>query len=695
MRPYRRWRRDGWFRGTLLVPTLLAFAFITVFSYGFLLTGHYETNASLSQRLWATLAMFAGTYMPLSPDLGVPPPDMSVVGVLALSLTLVTASSLLLLSRRARDFVRTIHPNARLAVIGDGSTAAALIKSSIESRIPTILVTDSRASEAARAVTSFIPVIADGQLPRTLSTSSARRVLARVDHVVVATDSDPLNMQLHQQIRYLRRTRSDSDDAITRTPRGRMEDRYGIQATTAKDLVVINDPDYAQLLRPDFLYERLPSGEATCPAENVAEHICHLVVAAMTSARAMTRDAIVQIVHTEPISTQPQSLSDLSSAIETSLQRLAWSLGFVHGRQNGKSLNEFEALPKLTVVASSSRQPLPKEGLTIEIFLGSHFSTLARQVLADRGRVDLQIAIGNQHLLQGAADVEHRGSQHRPEVRTGRAWLDDDPPAIGSYDSNPLTLVVDPEEVGLDARLVIDDTSTQWARTFDLNHALMFSGGRSAHVVTGWQTGAAMGESTKQLEERRSSEATPGAVGSHSENRRDLANDAVRQARREIANRYSSKRAADRMLRMLSDRGYALQRWEGEEPPNPPQFSAEDVEYIAESEHEDWLVRTWTDTSRWRKKVESVSGYSDSGANKYCYRGLRRLESAANQPDAIRFAANYNRRIASETYPAIAASFGYAIVRYSHPRSTKHVPQCGRLDCPCKQDSQDRVARER
>src|ERR1700722_243143 len=135
--------------------------------------------------------------MSLNPN-PVPPADMSVVGVLALSLTVITASSLVLLSRRARGFVRIIHPTARLFVIGNGSTAAALVESRIDSKIKTTLVTDSRASEAARATNPSIPIIESGKMQGALSTPSARRVINHANHVVVATDSDALNMQLHK-----------------------------------------------------------------------------------------------------------------------------------------------------------------------------------------------------------------------------------------------------------------------------------------------------------------------------------------------------------------------------------------------------------------------------------------------------------------------------------------------------------------
>jgi hypothetical protein len=688
---HKRLRQKGWLRGTVLLPTLLALAFTVVFSWGFYLTGRYGVESPFPQRLWATLAMFTGTYMSLNPN-PVPPADMSAVGVLALSLTVITASSLVLLSRRARDFVRIIHPTARLVVIGNGSTAAALVESSIDSKIKTTLVTDSRASEAARATNPSIPIIASGQIQGALSTPSARRVINHANHVVVATDSDALNMQLHKKIWDIRESRGRPRGALATSTDVHIEGDDGTISTqsTVKNLVVIHDPDYAQLLRPNSIHGCLPSSEVTCPTENIAEHICHLVVAAVTGANQGQR-AIARVVEVEPISMPRQSQPNPASTIETWLRRLAWSLSFVHGDEgrNGKGPNEFEPIPTLEVVSASNGAFHSIHEPLIEVLVGSRASAIATRVFSQQRATGVRIVVANTHIIKGASELRHYESPDRLNVRTGRAWLDDHAPMNNADGSDgPLILVVDPDEVGLDARLVTDDTGTQWARTFDLTHALMFSGGAGTRSVTAWQPGAPMGESTKKLEAERIRTARFKASAKQIVNRKELDNEAVRQARKEVANRYSSRCAAERMLRLLAERGYALRRWEVDGRPDDPRLSAEDIEYIAEAEHEDWLTRTWTDTSRLRRRVESVSDYSSSGANKYCYRGLVVIESDTDRTDRLRYAANYNRRIASETYPAIAASFGYSIVRFGEPQPPNRPrPRCNRIECPCTEAS--------
>ena len=254
--------------------------------------------------------------------------------------------------------------------------------------------------------------------------------------------------------------------------------------------------------------------------------------------------------------------------------------------------------------------------------------------------------------------------------------------------AGPLLLVVDPDHVGLDAALVTDDTGTQWARTFDLAYRLMFSGGAGTWSVTGWQPGAPMGESTKRLARQRIRAARHKASDKSIPKQKQSEREVAREARKEIANRYSSKRAAEHMLQLLADCGYELRRWQDADRPDRPRLSDEDIEYIAESEHEDWLTRTWTDTSRLLKRVESVSDYSDSGANNYCYRGLLMLEAEAELTCRLRYAANYNRRVARETYPSIAASFGYSIAWFGvRKRSKASNRRCDRIECRCKKAS--------
>lgn len=694
-----RLRDEGWLRGTVVGPIILVLAFVAVFCYGFYLTGKYDVevaqvdqdvdvvhaSSGLFQRVWATLAMFTGGYISLSKEYDPSPPhDLSVVASFALLLTLVTAGSLVLLSRRARDFVRILRPRVDLVVIGAGSTAAAIIKSTIDHKLSTILVTDSRESEAARATKPSIPIVASGEIQSALSRVSARRVIEHARHVVIATDSDALNMELHSQVEKIRKAQSQD------SPPGAAAQHR------PKDLVVIHDADYADLLRPRVIRDELPKNEVTCPAENIAEHVCHLIVAAITG-REGIRNAACEFVDVGSEKPPPQPAPNPVPTIEKWVSRLSWSLSFLDGKEgvNGKGPEQYESVPEIRMPGDP---PLPEE-LLIRIFAGNPASSVVREALSQREPRVLRIVIANAHLVEGAENLRHRHEADRQQVLTGRQWLELGAPMD---ESRPPILVVDPADVGVDATLITDDTGTQWARTFDLTYNLMFSDGGCS--VTGWQPGAPMGESTKRLErgarKRANSELKirkRGENDSAPSLKEKPQPDPAREgwkARKEIANRYSSRRAVEHMLELLGNCGFQLQRHDSSDAPPKPPLTDEHIEYIAESEHEDWLVRRWPDTIRRlrRPRMDSVSRYSGSGANKYCYQGLKTLiDSDKDISVELRYAANYNRRIATETYPAIAASFGYAIVK-SGSLKFPYVDraECKKPGCPCPKDRKDR-----
>ena len=657
---YVRSREEGFLRSTVVAPLLLVLAFGGVFVWGFYLFHQSDPDGDVRQHILATLVLFAGSYLPVGhTDNPVPPPDVSLVGILALSLTVITAGSLLLLSRRVKDFLRIIHPNVTLVVIGDGSSAAAIIRSSIERRISSILITASRTSESGGATNTLIPVIACGQIHGALSTPSARRVIARTDHVVVVTDSDGLNMRLHQRIRRVRQTH--------RARRGAEHRDW------ATDVVVIKDPEYAELLRPTSIRGKLPVEEVTCPAENIAEHLCHLIVAAATGPHGVNGVA-VDVVEVPPTGPTDQTVN-LAATVHRWVRRLDWMLSFVQGDEGrgDDGRTTFETVPDLDLIA---RGAVPKsDELLIRIFVGLSSSSIAAQVFSDTGTPVLRIVVADMDLIKGAAELRCCEPSQLWDVKPGREWLRGGAVMeTGDGRFDPPLVVVDPDEVGLDAALITDDTGTQWARTFDLTYGLMFSDGTWS--VTGWLPGARMGDSTKHAER----EAMVAALRNGSDPAA-----AAHKARKTIAARYSNKLAVANMLAVLAERGFELRRQGAEVRPAAPDFSAEDIEYIAEEEHEDWLRRRWTDTSRRRPRTMLVSDFSSSHANNHCYGGLVALESGTDDSTRnLRYAANYNRRIATETYPAIAASFGYSIVRFDDAKPIRHRARCDRPECACR-----------
>jgi len=690
---YRHLRANGYLRGSVIVPLLLVLSFVAVFCWGFYLTGQYDvqtplfdahgqpvhTSSGFTQRLWATLGLFTGAYTSLDPAWDpMPPWDISAAGVLALLLTLVAAGSLVLISRRVRDFIGIIRPRTRLVVIGGGRTAAALVSSSIDRRIPTVLITDSRESKAALATKPSIPIIAAGQIESVLSTPSARRVISNAQHVVVATDEDGVNVQLHALIHQIRkRQQKPTPDEEQTIRHGGTERDLTPGQPVPKDLVVLHDPEYAELVCPRTIHGLLPNREVTCPAENVAEHICHLIVAAATGGAGVSRInvEVIEVETGDSNGLRGLSAPLLKPTIDTWVQRLSWVLDIVRGAE-GRDKNGNATYQRVPVVV---QDPKLAE-LRIEILTGAAASAVAKRAFADSDPAVLRIVVANEPLLMYAADLRGPSSTD-PEVVPGRDWLDDGAPmADTNRAGRPLMLVVDPEKVGLDAGLVTDDTGTQWARTFDVTYGLMYSNGNFS--VTGWQPNAPMGDSTTQYVA-----AALGALGKGAS--RDERTAAARKARKEISNRYSSKLAVEHMLRLLTQLGYQLQYCDGRPP--VVEFTTEEIEFIAEHEHHNWLQRTWYDTSRrWprRPKLEHIVEYSRSGASKYCYQGLKELENIEPLPEGVdepgRYLANYNRRIAMETYPAIAASFGYAIVKSGARAAAADKPKpCRRPECGC------------
>jgi len=658
-----RWkymRINGYVRGSVVWPVVLAVLFIVVFALAFHATGQYDvddptdvgggsstnTSSSFFQRLWATLGMFTGAYISLSPKWDpMPPPWLSAVAVAAFLWTLMTAGSLVLLSKRTRDYLLTLRPRAALVIIGDGGTAAALVKSSIKHGKRTILVTDSRNSVSALATKPSIPIIAAGQIDSAIRTPSVRRVIKNAGHVVVATDDDGRNMQLYRTLHDVRH--EQNDESKSADPK---------DLSSPQDLVVIHDSEYAESLHPKVIRDQLPSAEVTCPAENIAEHVCHLIIAAVTAANV--RRAAVEI---KQIGDEDDPLT---ATLRTWARRLSWSLRFVEGKR--ETLNGPAALvPNISLAGESDGMA----DLRIEVLTGAEPTAVAAAALGDPAPPRLQIAVTNGYLVTHAGLLAHTATDHGRHIALGRDWL----VAGNGSTETPTLLAVDREAVGLDANLVTDDTGTQWARTFDLTYGLMFSTGE--YPVTGWQPGAAMGDSASQAVKQAIAAGEP-----------------AERVLKSITSRSSSKDAVHHMLKQLTERGFELRTHQVTDapPPEPDMDPRTDVEYIAAHEHDDWMGRTWLDTSRRRSsQMHSVIAYSGSGAAEHCYLGLVALENTSetlDEPRQAALSADYNRRIATQTYPAIAASFGYRIVRrdnYNPPTGEEAIdyPDCRLSTC--------------
>lgn len=667
----------GYIRASVLYPVALALAFTAVFWWGFVTFNETKSEkvVSVAQQAWATLLLFTGSYLSLDPGWDPEPPkNLSRVGILAVSLTLLTAGSLTLLSRRARDFVRVLRPRARLVVIGDNTTAAALVRSSIEHRIRTVLITDSRESAAALATKPSIPIIAAGELQSVLRRPTTRRVIAHASHIVVATDSDAENISLHASISDLREAR-------------RYMRKNETQRITSpfKDLVVIHDPRYADTLRPRVIEGRLPDREVTCPAENIAEHVLHLLVAVATGGGPTVRNIEVPVIELPRPTGQSSADQNLRATIETWVCRLTQMLEIVDGKlvhdEDGHLNTEY-----VPVIIDGNRRDATPD-LRVEIIVGAP-ADVAIAAFAPCDESTIRVVVTDASLVTFAETMRNPDHRRRRRIVDGREWLSAGAPMGG--DHRPSVIVVDGRRVGFDAGLVTDDEGTQWARTFDLTYALMYSDG--GYAVTGWQPGAPMGESVRRVRaEARSSARDAGIWNGRSIEGRE------RAALKRISDRYSSMHAVSNMLHLLDSRGYLLMRNGGDDDQAACEIDRDDVEFLAAKEHEHWRTerKWWGRTSCFPPKCEQfdASTFSSSGANEYCFWGLTQSQYwEQERVGRLRFAADYNRRIIRETYPAIAAAFGYRIVRKPNwqpaavqsPQPCKNCPACtaARVDSP-------------
>ena len=147
--------------------------------------------------------------------------------------------------------------------------------------------------------------------------------------------------------------------------------------------------------------------------------------------------------------------------------------------------------------------------------------------------------------------------------------------------------------------------------------------------------------------------------------------------------------AVSNMLHLLDSRGYLLMRNDGDDDQASCEIDRDDVEFLAAKEHEHWRTerKWWGRTSCFPPKYVQfdASTFSSSGANEYCFWGLTQSRYWDHErAGRLRFAADYNRRIIRETYPAIAAAFGYHIVRKPNwhsaavqsPQPCRKCPAC-------------------
>ncbi|MFT4187779.1 MAG: hypothetical protein QM621_04285 [Aeromicrobium sp.] len=606
--------------GTGLATTAVSFGVYT----------HYFPEADAFSRLYASLLLFTGTYLPLSdqPWDPSPPPLLAYPATVAFLVTLTAVAVIIrAVLIQAIDVVRSFVRFPVVVIVGSDETAAALVRSCVRWKASTVLVTESRDSEAARACSSPVRVVQVRSVEFCDSSPSARRLLSRARHVLIATDSDAVNLGLRRRIRTVRPERR-SDNRTT--------------------IAVLSDPVLTDTIRPERLRQSIPGEDQTCPADNIAEHIVHLVDVALTTPVDDVSDVLppVEVELIDP----DESTGTVAHTVGQWLTRMSWSRSFLADHQGRPfPTNDDGRLPGHLTTSRVLHQPGTR---VVRVYAGedgaANLTAALRDRVSDQTPPDLTVVLADESL---ALAGYHSAAPDRPEPMGSEDWLQTPASATARAWQSPQTVIVDPEVVGLDVALVTDDLAEQWARNFHQTYAFMFAADEATSPgVATWKPGESLSTSLPTLERR--------AVKAGADRAKH---------RKKVLNRVSSGIATENMLRFLAEDGWELRRHHSGERPPAPDFPKELVEQIAEKEHEDWRGRTWDDPAwRWPwdrpGRTYAVAHGSASGTHTLSFGEL----TGSEDPDLLR-AAEYNRRLARETYPALAALFGYAIVRRENP----------------------------
>ncbi|MFC0316059.1 hypothetical protein ACFQNE_11585 [Gordonia phosphorivorans] len=707
-----------------VVPTILTLWAFGAFFWGYSVvsTTYEDASSSFWQRAFATLLMFGGGYAPL---IGgeefdpVPTPKVAMASVIAFSVTIAAASGIALkLSalawRRLWDWLR----RPRLVVIGSDEAAAAITRSCIDHGLKALLITEDGAGEAAKACGHVIPKVEIGTFAECGRFGVPRRVLQLSDNVVIATDSDSRNLTLQPLVLAVaqrkHRGEADSWGAKWRTLwHGRRRDRFSVVA-------VVEDAGFVDAMRPIRLAELSEEG-ITCPADNIAEHVCHIIDSISTGPSAVVKPAdsesaaellietvVVEIVDATEGAAETASGEALAVTLRRWVRRQQWGRAFLRGDRSVATDIPNEIVGIRLREGPHDADP-GENDLLVRVYVGRPDSAVMTRVLADRSSdlppPVLTVVVAEGDLVATAMQSFDRSAK----VVSGRDWLTTEAGKFDPRTDNVITYI-DPDQTGLDAHLVTDDVRLQSARLFHQTYEFMFASGEP---VGSWLPGEPLASQTKAEERAAARRALTEWWATRDRTGIRAAASSIETARQKVRKRinnwYSSERAARNMLEFLKAAGWELRRFEREGAPAQPAFPGATVNDIAEREHDNWRERCWHDTSRRRRfrvqrtvgseatsgasslqfdhKLHRCADYSSSGADALTFKLLNRLTGdymkAAPKAAENRRTVEYNRRIVTETYPAIAAYFGYVIV----PRDPGPLAEtCGGGAIECRPD---------
>lgn len=282
-----------------VLPGIVGGLALLVLAAAFVVLTVEAPTSSIAARLYSSVDLFTGAYLPLAGQDDTPSPAMSWVGLAALTVTFTAAlTALLSLTARAREWLRARRAGSDLVVIGSGEPAAQILRSHPrKSTRGLLLVTSNRQGPAAVAARGHAATtVMDLQ---TLPEDAADDLRARGGTLAVATDDDALNITLAE--------------ALTRraVPGGK------------KVMAIVQHPALAEELRPPVISGDLhmPYG-ISCPVENVAEQICHHLD------QGLTDDEALKAADQGTVSVEGDD-GMLSEVVETWVRRFTWSRSFL------------------------------------------------------------------------------------------------------------------------------------------------------------------------------------------------------------------------------------------------------------------------------------------------------------------------------------------------------------------------------
>lgn len=364
-------------------------------------------RSSIASRLYASVDLFTGAYLPLTGQDDRPSPVMSAVGLAALVVTFTAAlTALLSLTTRAREWLRARRAGHDLVVIGSGTPAAEILRSHPHpSPRGLLLVTGNRHGEAALASRGHAArLVMDVEA---LADEAVADLLSRGGTLAVATDDDSLNIGIAEALTSSRSTNG------------------------CKVMAIVSHPQLAEELLPPVIAGDLlmPYG-ISCPAENIAEQICHHLdqVLAADPALSASGRGFVSVEGDGGIT---------SRAIESRVRRFTWSRSFLGERGDRR----------VPVLRMDDEARPGERGPVFRVVVGEDLAETAARTL--RG-----VRLGH---AEESRLISVTSARLVPRAHSARV------------------IVVDARSAAWDQRLVFDDIAEQWGRLYHSIYCVLFN----------------------------------------------------------------------------------------------------------------------------------------------------------------------------------------------------------------------------